>query len=265
MRTSKKRRSEISVGYPGQTTEARIETPAAAIDIDAGLRDAQGRPVLVVGVQATQYAGEAPWIFTKAASKSSAARGIRAHGYGDLYLVRADHAHGSQGQVPVTKWYHQREADQPWVGLAEECPYCVARRRACGIGVLQQDTPLPTPVVGEQIALAALEAGDRFRWAAGHVHTSDETRQNEYEVLGVAYEPGTGMPYTLRCRVVSSGAEQTYTGTLLVLPTALATRVAAQEDGCECDNGHQQNDTVCRWCWDHGRRHWNDPEVQEGE
>lgn len=30
---------------------------------------------------------------------------------------------------------------------------------------------------------------------------------------------------------------------------------------CECDNGHQQNDTVCRWCWNRGRRHWNDPEV----
>jgi hypothetical protein len=38
------------------------------------------------------------------------------------------------------------------------------------------------------------------------------------------------------------------------------------EDGlppaCECDNTHQANDTVCRWCWAHGRRHWNDPEVK---
>jgi hypothetical protein len=31
--------------------------------------------------------------------------------------------------------------------------------------------------------------------------------------------------------------------------------------GCECDNGHKQNDTVCRWCWNRGRRRWNDPEV----
>lgn len=32
---------------------------------------------------------------------------------------------------------------------------------------------------------------------------------------------------------------------------------------CECDNTHEQNDTVCRWCWAHGRRKWNDPEVKE--
>lgn len=32
---------------------------------------------------------------------------------------------------------------------------------------------------------------------------------------------------------------------------------------CECDNTHQANDTVCRWCWAHGRRHWNDPEVTD--
>lgn len=30
---------------------------------------------------------------------------------------------------------------------------------------------------------------------------------------------------------------------------------------CECDNTHQSVDTVCRWCWSRGRRHWNDPEV----
>lgn len=30
---------------------------------------------------------------------------------------------------------------------------------------------------------------------------------------------------------------------------------------CECDNTHEQNDTVCRWCWSQGRRRWNDPEV----
>lgn len=32
-------------------------------------------------------------------------------------------------------------------------------------------------------------------------------------------------------------------------------------NGCECDNTHEQNDTVCRWCWSRGRRKWNDPEV----
>lgn len=31
-------------------------------------------------------------------------------------------------------------------------------------------------------------------------------------------------------------------------------------DGCECDNTHQAVDTVCRWCWERGRRHWDDPE-----
>src|SRR5262245_27806831 len=30
---------------------------------------------------------------------------------------------------------------------------------------------------------------------------------------------------------------------------------------CECDNTHRHNDTVCRWCWAHGRRKWNDPDV----
>lgn len=34
-------------------------------------------------------------------------------------------------------------------------------------------------------------------------------------------------------------------------------------DACECDNTHEANDTVCRWCWSHGRRKWNDPEVPE--
>ena len=35
-------------------------------------------------------------------------------------------------------------------------------------------------------------------------------------------------------------------------------------DGCECDNTHQQNDTVCSWCWNRGRRKWNDPEICDG-
>lgn len=30
-----------------------------------------------------------------------------------------------------------------------------------------------------------------------------------------------------------------------------------------CDNTHQQNGTVCRWCWYHGRHKWDDPEVTE--
>jgi len=37
------------------------------------------------------------------------------------------------------------------------------------------------------------------------------------------------------------------------------------EDGfpeaCECDNTHTQNDTVCRWCYAHGRRKPTDPSV----
>src|ERR1035437_1840380 len=35
-------------------------------------------------------------------------------------------------------------------------------------------------------------------------------------------------------------------------------------DGCECDNTHQQNNTVCRWCWNRGRRKWNDPDFCDG-
>ena len=33
-------------------------------------------------------------------------------------------------------------------------------------------------------------------------------------------------------------------------------------DYCECDNTHEQNDTVCQWCWSKGRRHWNDSDVE---
>jgi hypothetical protein len=30
---------------------------------------------------------------------------------------------------------------------------------------------------------------------------------------------------------------------------------------CECDNTHEQNGTVCRWCWAHGRRVPSDPDI----
>ena len=30
---------------------------------------------------------------------------------------------------------------------------------------------------------------------------------------------------------------------------------------CECDNTHDQNDTVCMWCWVRGRRAPADPEI----
>lgn len=32
---------------------------------------------------------------------------------------------------------------------------------------------------------------------------------------------------------------------------------------CECDNTHDQNHTVCRYCWANGRRHPHDPDVPE--
>jgi hypothetical protein len=32
---------------------------------------------------------------------------------------------------------------------------------------------------------------------------------------------------------------------------------------CECDNTHQEKDTVCLWCLCHGRSKWADPEVKE--
>jgi hypothetical protein len=32
---------------------------------------------------------------------------------------------------------------------------------------------------------------------------------------------------------------------------------------CYCHNGHKQNDTVCMYCWNLGRRNWNDPEVDK--
>lgn len=34
-------------------------------------------------------------------------------------------------------------------------------------------------------------------------------------------------------------------------------------EACECDNTHEQNGTVCRWCWAHGRRKPDDPPVRE--
>lgn len=36
-----------------------------------------------------------------------------------------------------------------------------------------------------------------------------------------------------------------------------------EPQACECDNTHETNDTVCRWCWEHGRRHWNDSDVRD--
>lgn len=36
-----------------------------------------------------------------------------------------------------------------------------------------------------------------------------------------------------------------------------------EPSSCECDSTHQANDTVCRWCWERGRRHWDDPEIEE--
>jgi len=32
---------------------------------------------------------------------------------------------------------------------------------------------------------------------------------------------------------------------------------------CECDNSHQAMNMTCMWCWRHGRRQWDAPEVQE--
>lgn len=34
---------------------------------------------------------------------------------------------------------------------------------------------------------------------------------------------------------------------------------------CECDSTHEQNDTVCQWCWSKGRRKWFDPDVEEDD
>jgi len=41
--------------------------------------------------------------------------------------------------------------------------------------------------------------------------------------------------------------------------------VSVEDDiptSCECDNTHQAVDSVCRYCWSKGRRHWDDPEVE---
>lgn len=34
-------------------------------------------------------------------------------------------------------------------------------------------------------------------------------------------------------------------------------------DSCECDNTHDANDTVCRWCWARGRRLPSDAELPD--
>ena len=36
---------------------------------------------------------------------------------------------------------------------------------------------------------------------------------------------------------------------------------AEKHEICECDNTHEQNNTVCRFCYLRGRRHYNDPEL----
>lgn len=38
-----------------------------------------------------------------------------------------------------------------------------------------------------------------------------------------------------------------------------------EPDGCECDKTHAMNDTVCRWCFNRGRRCWDDPAVPGSE
>jgi hypothetical protein len=35
-----------------------------------------------------------------------------------------------------------------------------------------------------------------------------------------------------------------------------------EPESCECDNTHEANNTVCRWCWSRGRRKPSDAEVQ---
>lgn len=34
---------------------------------------------------------------------------------------------------------------------------------------------------------------------------------------------------------------------------------------CECDNTHQKVNSVCRFCWERGRREWDDPEIVDEE
>ena len=38
------------------------------------------------------------------------------------------------------------------------------------------------------------------------------------------------------------------------MTSVAATNQAPDLAACECDNTHDQNNSVCRWCWDRGRR-----------
>lgn len=44
-----------------------------------------------------------------------------------------------------------------------------------------------------------------------------------------------------------------------VAPAPAPEAKCGEETECECDNTHDQNDTVCRYCWAKGRRRPSDP------
>lgn len=68
---------------------------------------------------------------------------------------------------------------------------------------------------------------------------------DDYEATGEGYDPVT------RSTKADRDAAEAWASS------------AGELTECECDSTHEANDTVCRWCWAHGRRHWNDPETKE--
>lgn len=59
--------------------------------------------------------------------------------------------------------------------------------------------------------------------------------------------------------IVSVGTEDP--GAYVMAWLWIANVDAGIPESCECDNTHKHNDTVCRYCYHYGRRHWNDPAV----
>lgn len=75
------------------------------------------------------------------------------------------------------------------------------------------------------------------------------------ESIGLDHEKTTG-------HVVWFDEDPSVTETEDSGPLAIVWTVDPPDDECYCHEGFKQTDTVCMWCWERGRRHWNDPEVE---
>jgi hypothetical protein len=135
---------------------------------------------------------------------------------------------------PVEDWRHEVANDETRLGYRE---WVLSRIDA---GDCEPDAPSERASLGIESAQTRNRIAERF-WQ--HVSTSIEGYGNAIELL------------------LRELSDQQLLGVLEMLDADPAEPLADDEpDQCECDSTHQPNDTVCRWCWNRGRRYWNDPQ-----